>query len=63
MDLTVVVLLAYHSGKACTVCELFVQVGQINYYFMNYDNSLFEWFTHSVRGLVILWCVLKQKHV
>ena len=54
MDLTVVVLLAYHSGKACTVCELFVQVGQINYYFMNYDNSLFEWFTHSVRGLVIL---------
>jgi hypothetical protein len=50
-------------GKTCTVYELFIQAGQINYCVMNYDNSLFEWFKDSVWGLIILRCVLKERHV
>jgi hypothetical protein len=63
MDLTELVLLACLRGKTCTIYELFIQAGQINYYVMNYNNSLFEWFTDSVRGLIILWCVFKERHV
>jgi hypothetical protein len=63
MDLTDLVLLACLRGKTCTVYELFIQAGQITYYFMNYNNSLFEWFTDSVGELIILWCVLKERHV